>query len=240
MDCTALSQLFTTELRLESPPIAMGRVDEPPRGVPSKGLAPSACTFWREAETSVFFASAEAHHGCPIGAMVLGFDLPEPVADDLQQTVAKMGSVGYVEADEAQRIPTFSSGHRGMLYGPLAEFPLEPEVVLMWLTPAQAMLYAEAAGSVRWTGDTPARFFGRPACAALPASVGGNGAALSLGCTGMRTFTEVGGDRLLAALSGGRIQSLADDLVMTVEANSAMRSAYEERKARVTAEATRV
>ena len=236
MDLVALSETFSSGLELEAPPIAIRAMMEPPAGVARAGLAPSACTFWRAAEESVLFASADDHYGCPIGAMVMGFDLPDPVARDLEGIVTAMGTCGYLEEGEAQRIPTLNRGHRGILYGPLAEFPVEPDVVLMWLRPSQAMLYAESAGSVQWMGSEAAPFFGRPACAALAAAMRDDAAALSLGCTGMRTFTQIGGDRLLAAIAGSRLEAFADELATTLRANATMRGAYESRRERLTQE----
>ena len=229
-----ISELLTDELSLRIPPVALRRTDHPPPGVPREELQPSACTFWRKAESGVFFADADSHFGCPIGAMVMGFDLSEPVSDDLMRVVSAMGSCGYIDKGEPPLIPTFPQGHAGILYGPLAQFPGDPEVVLMWLAPSQAMLYAEAAGVVRWTGRAPAATFGRPACAALAAALSGDDVALSLGCIGMRTFTEISSDQLLAAVPGDRLEQLADSVLMTVKANAAMRSAYQERKARLT------
>lgn len=53
---------------------------------------------------------------------------------------------------------------------------------------------------------------------------------LSLGCMGMRTFTEISEDRLLAVLPGDRAKEFSDALEQTLTANSAMQDFYEERK----------
>lgn len=231
MDQRALSERFTSGLGLSTPPVALARVAEPPAGVAREGLAPSACTFWRKAETGVFFADTGAHYGCSVGAMVMGFDLVPDVATDLQATIGTMGSLGYLEEAEPPKIPALKPGHQGMLYGPLAEFPIEPDLVVMWLTPSQAMFYAEAAGSARWSTDGPGRILGRPACSALAAAQIAGDSTLSLGCIGMRTFTEVSDDRLLAAVSGSHIEALAGDLAETLNVNATMRDVYGQRGA---------
>jgi uncharacterized protein (DUF169 family) len=59
--------------------------------------------------------------------------------------------------------------------------------------------------------------------------------ALSFGCTGMRTFTGVREDRLLAALPGHRAGELAEALAAAKRANATMLAYYEERKAAFTA-----
>jgi uncharacterized protein (DUF169 family) len=48
---------------------------------------------------------------------------------------------------------------------------------------------------------------------------------------GIRTFTEIADDRLLAAVPGNRIESFVDDLERTVASNVTMRAYYEGKKA---------
>jgi uncharacterized protein (DUF169 family) len=56
---------------------------------------------------------------------------------------------------------------------------------------------------------------------------------LSLGCIGMRTFTGIREDRLLAVLPGreSKLQEFLDALGRTLKANETMRIHYEEHKA---------
>ena len=57
-------------LQLASPPVAMSFVEAAPTGMAVFDQeVPSACTFWRKAETELFYAPAEKHFNCPIGAM---------------------------------------------------------------------------------------------------------------------------------------------------------------------------
>jgi len=178
----------------------------------------------------VFYAPAEAHFGCPVGAMVMGFDLPKAISDELMELVGTMGKCGYISADEPDQIPTSKVRAQGIVYGPLAQFPMEPHVVLCWLTPFQAMIWNEADGGAVWKTDSPSVVFGRPACAALPAGMALNRPVMSLGCMGMRTFTEVARDRLLAAVPGSRLQAFADALASMRNINDGMASFYLSRK----------
>ncbi|MGE3992800.1 DUF169 domain-containing protein [Pseudorhodoplanes sp.] len=93
MDHKAIAGMLTNSLDLASPPIALAFVESTPGNGASVDAmpAPSACSFWRRAETGIFFASAKAHFNCPVGAMVMGFDLPKDVCDEL------MGLVGTME-----------------------------------------------------------------------------------------------------------------------------------------------
>jgi uncharacterized protein (DUF169 family) len=92
------------------------------------------------------------------------------------------------------------------------------------------MIWNEADGGAVWKADSPSIVFGRPACAALPAGMALNRPVMSLGCMGMRTFTEVARDRLLAAVPGSRLQTFADALASMRNINDGMASFYLSRK----------
>lgn len=220
-------------LQLETPPVALAFVEAPPAGVRSfDDAVPSACTLWRRAETEVFYAGAAAHLNCLVGAMVLGFELEEGQRQELMGLVGTMCGCNYLSPDEAGRIPSVKTKKSGIVYGPLQDFPIEPDLILMWLTPRQAMLYSEATGTSTWTEALPTSALGRPACSALPTALEQERSTLSLGCMGMRTFTEVSGDRMLAVLPGKQARELLDRLGTAVAANDAMQSFYLGHKAK--------
>lgn len=224
--------ILTESLDLESPPIAVAFADtEQARAVSAQAsAAPSTCAFWRNAENGVFYAPADAHFNCPVGAMVMGFDLPKPVSDELMELVGTMGKCGYIAPEEPSRIPTNGAKPQGIIYGPLAQIPVEPYVVLCWLTPFQAMIWNEASGGAVWKSESPGTAFGRPACAALPASVELGRPVMSLGCMGMRTFTEIANDRLLAVIPGAKLAEFVEALRTMRATNDAMASFYNSRK----------
>jgi uncharacterized protein (DUF169 family) len=224
-----ISAKITSSLNLDETPVALALTDGPPAGVPTLSDAvPSACSMWRRAAAGVFYAPAESHHNCPIGTMTMGFDT-EPVAADLQAVVGLMSAEGYLAEGEPARIPVIDKSANGIVYGPLGDFPIEPDLALLWLSPAQAMLVAEAVGYVQWTSPTPAQVYGRPACTALPVAMNGGHPAISFGCTGMRTFTAISGDRLLAALPGADLEHFADALVAAAATNERIQAVYDQR-----------
>jgi uncharacterized protein (DUF169 family) len=226
---TAAARL-ATHLRPSSPPVGIAMLDDAPPSVPPLDRAlPSACAMWRLAEQRVFFAPAAAHLGCPIGAMVMGFSLGDDAARDLRELVGHMLGLRYITDQEIARIPRIGSASGGAVYGPLAELPVEPDLALVWLLPSQAMLLAEALGATSWTAaPTPA--LGRPACAALPMALKRHGSTISLGCTGMRTFTEIAPDRLLAVLARPALALVDEALERTLAVNEEMRGLYEARR----------
>jgi uncharacterized protein (DUF169 family) len=227
MSYDKIAQTLHEELSLEAPPIALAFVEQEPRGMATfDGEVPSACTFWRRAESGTFYVAADKHFNCVVGAMVMGFDLPQSVQSELQGTVAMMLGCGYLAPDEPAALPSVTRKKVGIVYGRLAEFDEAPDLVLMWLTPRQAMLYSEAAGACRWTEGPRASVLGRPACAALPTALDQALPTLSFGCAGMRTFTAVSDDRMLAVVPGDRLQEFAAALEATSVANATMNAHY--------------
>src|SRR5215472_7191172 len=215
MDHATTAQRLSTLLSLRHPPVALAFTDTPPEGVPQASQpVPSSCTFWRQAEEGTFYATAAQHFNCPVGSMVMGFEMPADVNEQLGGLVQMMCDASYLSMEEAAKIPSTGKNSAGILYGPLHEFPVDPDVVLLWVNVAQAMLYSEAAGSAAWT-STPMTVSGRP------------------GCAGMRTFTEIGDDETLAAVPGAGLAEFVDSLAETVESNSAMRDFYSAHKASI-------
>jgi uncharacterized protein (DUF169 family) len=232
MEYESVSTILIRSLDLTSPPVALAYVDAATgmatakRGAP----APSSCSFWRNAEAGFFFAPAASHDGCPVGAMVMGFELSHPLKEELGGLVSEMINRHYLTSDEPARIPVNASTPEGILYGPLSKFPFAPHVVLCWLTPSQAMIFNEAAGAAIWAEKKVSSVFGRPACAALPYSTKNNTPVLSFGCIGMRTFTEISDDRLLAVIPGTKLQEFAQQAEQTRQINTEMQSLYAARK----------
>ena len=232
MQVREMATKLTATLGLDTKPIALALADAPPAGVRTfEGSVPSACTFWRRAESAVFYATAAQHFRCPVGAMVMGFEMPDGVKSELMGLVGVMVDGGYLEAGEASRIPTLPRKSAGVVYGPLQDFPIEPDAVLLWVTPRQTMLMSEASGASHWTNSAPAATLGRPACAAIPSAVARGAMAASHGCIGMRTYTEIADDHMLAVVPGGAVSLLVATLSRVAAANQAMAKFHEVRKA---------
>jgi len=232
MNHALIAEELASKLSLREPPVGLSWADSAPAGVAVLNQqVPSACAMWRKAETEVFYAPAESHFNCPVGSMTMGFDMPEAVTNELMGLVGKMCECGYFSADEPAKMPTIKRKSKGIVYGPLRELPVEPDLILLWLTPRQAMFLNEASGAARWT-DEPTSMFGRPGCAALPVALENSRLASSCGCMGMRTFTEIPDDRFLAVLPGARAEEFVRSLATVAASNETMQAFYEERKAR--------
>jgi uncharacterized protein (DUF169 family) len=227
------AQTFTALLGILEPPIAVAFADERPPGIaPLATRAPSACAIWRLAETQTFYASAADHAGCPVGAHVMGFRLPPETAQKLTDAAGLMLRSGYMGAEEIAELPRVAGSHGGIVYGPLADFPIEAEAALLWVNPAQAMLLEESISGVQWPApDNDRHLFGRPGCGALAVTVNSGRATRSVGGACMRTFSGVTGDMSPHVLPGMEIDVIAERLESVLEANEQMLAHYQQQAA---------
>lgn len=231
-DLRELSNQLVETLELATPPVALRFVEQPPSGMRHfEGEVPSACTFWRRAEQGIFYADSPAHFNCLIGTHTMGLPTPEEKGPELMALIGQMGENEYFEAAEVPHVPTDGRPKSGIVYGPLSDFSDAPDAILLWLTPYQSMLLQEATGGSRWTDQPGIPTFGRPSCAAIPAAIQRSRATQSLGCMGMRVFTEVAQERLLGVLPGERLDELPAALDRVARANSKMTQHYRGQKA---------
>ena len=234
------ARALVDDLRLDRPPVALAFLDEVPAGVPTiEGLEPSACTFWRRAEQGAIYVEAARHLECPVGAMTMGFDLPAERAPEAEQLVGMMVDLQYFSLEEVRHLPSVRKPHAGILYGPLAQFPVEPDVVLVIATPRQGMLLAEASESVALRAAPALPTMGRPACAAVAWSANDGPVTLSLGCIGARTYVEVPDDRAIAVLPAAILDRVAERLDVLARANRELAAFHAGRKAQYAAGAVR-
>ena len=74
---------------------------------------------------------------------------------------------------------------------------------------------------------------GRPACAVIPTTLDKSPFGMSLGCTGMRTFTEISDEHILATLNFKEIDSFLANLETTINANKEMKEFYTDHKNKI-------
>ena len=229
LSCADLSAALEQHLELRHQPVAMTFVAEQPQDVPRLSTTePSGCAIWRRGEVDVFYAAAEDHFNCPRGTMVMGFPLPPPVMAELEEEVGMMCGLNYVRETEVEHVPHVAQPSAGIVYGPLWRFPLEPDVVLLWLTPQQSMMMSECCGLMDWSAS-PAGLLGRPGCAAIPVALSQGRPAESLGCVGMRINTGVSGDLLLMAVPRNVLENMPAELEMLSQVHGRMDAHYRER-----------
>jgi uncharacterized protein (DUF169 family) len=216
-----LEQRISVVVKLARRPVAVTFLDAAPADVPKfSGIAPSGCSFWRLAAAGrVFYTVPENHFNCAVGAYTHTIALSPEREKETEQTLKMMFDLGYVKPDEIPQIPRLPKAPAAILYAPLGESPVAPDVVLFACKPAAAMLLNEAANRAGVASGAPA--LGRPTCMALPASLQ-HGAILSLGCMGNRVYTGLAEDALYLVLRGKDLAAVADALAIITSANAAL------------------
>ncbi|MCR4346397.1 MAG: DUF169 domain-containing protein [Sulfuricaulis sp.] len=192
--------------------------------------APSACSFWRRAETTRFTADAASHTNCKVGAHVMGFSLAGEDMQALGALVQTMTGVSYILPEEVPALPRLPE-HKAWHYTPLSAAATTPELVLLWIDGRQVMLIQEAMGSAHWNSGKGLRTTGRPACGALALAYHHAETVLSFGCAGMRTFTEIPDGYMLLVVPGEALEGLCHGLEQTAKSNAAVQCVYDKQKA---------
>ncbi len=208
---------FMEGLSLERRPVAIAFRDAPD-GIPKfTGSEPAGCGFWKLAASGrVFYTEPRDHFNCPIGSYT--HNLPAP-AQPLEQTLGLMAGIGYVRPEEVPGIARLETSPAVIVYAPLGESPVAPDVVLFSGRPGRLMLLEEAALRAGVAVKLP--LLARPTCMAVPLAAGGAFAASS-GCIGNRVYTGIGEDELYVALPGPDLERVAAELNTIREANATL------------------
>jgi uncharacterized protein (DUF169 family) len=211
-------------LKLARRPVAVAFLDAPPAAslkiAQFPGTEPSGCSFWRlAAEGRVFYTVPENHFNCAVGAYTHNIPLSPEREKETGDTLQMMFELGYVRPEEVPQIPRLAKTPAAIVYAPLGEAPVAPDVVLFACQPAAAMLLNEAALRAGKGAGMPA--LGRPTCMALPASLE-HGAVMSLGCIGNRVYTGLGEGEMYIVLRGSDLAAVAEALAVITGANAAL------------------
>jgi uncharacterized protein (DUF169 family) len=221
-DWRGLEQQILKVIKTGVRPVAVAFLDAEPDGVKKfQGTQPAGCSFWRlAAQGRTFYTIPENHFNCAVGAYTHNIALSPEREKETEQTLKMMFDLGYVKPEEVPQIPRLPKAPKAIVYSPLAEAPVDPDVVLFALRPGAAMLLQEAAGRAGVESGAPS--LGRPTCMALPASLQ-FGAIASLGCIGNRIYTELDEDEMYAVLRAKDLARVAEALHVIGGANAALR-----------------
>jgi uncharacterized protein (DUF169 family) len=217
-DYRTVERLLSGTLRLQRRPVAIAFRSTPPAGVERfAGVAPSGCSFWRLAMSEKTFYTVPAdHHNCPIGSYTHNIALPAERAGELEQTLGLMVGLGYLRMEEVPGIARLPTTPGVVVYAPLGDVPVDPDVVLVAGRPGRVMLLQEAALRAGVASPTP--LLGRPTCMALPASLA-RGVIATTGCVGNRVYTDLGEDELYVAIPGRDVARVAAEAQTIADAN---------------------
>lgn len=228
-DLAALATTLRESLDLLEPPIGVAFADALPAGVtPFQGRVAAGCRFWQEATTRVFATSGADHDLCAIGTYTHNLAVTPAHESERAEALKVFADLGYVRAEDLPLIPVLKRRARHVVYGPLADLPLAPDVVLLFVRPDQTLILSEASQQIE-AGLPPA--MGRPACAVVPQAANTGRTALSLGCCGARAYLDnFAPDTALYAVPGARLEAFTARVVALARANTVLTAFHKARR----------
>jgi uncharacterized protein (DUF169 family) len=217
-DWPALAASLTESLKLGAPPIAITFTDAPPDGVAAfdapmsepaddgrTGRVPAGCVFWMRGAERTFSTVAADHGNCSVGSVTHGFKTLEEVGNN--SDVAALLDSGWVTMDVVPQIPVVTEKPGAVVYGPLAETPIDPDVVLLRVNGKQMMTVSDA-----WPG---LRIEGKPQCHIVAIAKEQGEPAASVGCALSRVRTGMNVAEMTMAIPGARVAEFTDALART-------------------------
>ncbi len=234
MNYQSLSDTLQQSLRLSLPPVAVTPLAEVPAGVPRfDGRVAAGCQFWQEAAKRTFVTVAADHALCSIGIYTHRLPMAAAVEQDLNVALKVFADLGYVRPEDLAQIPTLSDASEAVVYGPLADTPVAPATVLLFVTPEQQLILAEAVQQVEGQWMTA---LGRPACAIVPQAIQGQKASLSLGCCGARVYVDaLAANVALYAIPGAKLAAYVERIAALSKANEVLTKFHQIRRTDVEA-----
>jgi len=228
-DYKPLEIQFQKILLLKRRPVAVAFREEIPEGTEQfSGSEPSGCSFWRlAAEGRTLSTIPSDHYNCPVGSYTHNIPLPEERASELPAMLETMTKLGYLKMEEVPGIPVVAKTPKNIVFAPLGDSPVDPDVVLFVATPGKLMLLGEAAIRAGVASKLPV--LARPTCMAIPAAMA-SGMVTSAGCIGNRVYTDIGEDELYAAVPGRALEQIARELETVASANVALEQYHRERR----------
>jgi uncharacterized protein (DUF169 family) len=175
------------------------------------GRVAAGCVFWMKGADRTFSTEAADHGNCSVGSVTHGFKgWGDVVGND---DVAALLDSGWVTMDDVPNIPVVSDGAERIAYGPLAESPVDPDVVLLRVNAKQMMVLHDAVPTMAMEG--------KPQCHIVAMAKSGTMAA-SVGCMLSRVRTQMPSTEMTAAIPAAKVADVIDALRSTERADSAV------------------
>lgn len=229
MDYSILELELCETLGLSRRPVAMIFRDSIPAGVPKfAGEEPSGCSFWQIAAGGVTFYTVPGDHcNCAMGSYAHNYSLAPEHAKELESKLSSLSSSGYVKMEEIPSLPHLKKAPAAVIYSPLGDTPMDPDLIVFVARPMQTMMLQEAA--LHAGIGVQISLFGRPTCISLPAALA-QCMVTSAGCIGNRVYTGLGDDELYVLVPGRFLQKIADEIQVIAEANSTVMDYHRARR----------
>lgn len=222
----SLSERLVSGLKALAPPVAI-TFRGPEDSVPVERLAdrapepnehgrtgqvPAGCVFWIRATDRTFATTAADHANCSVGSLTHGFlDVEEAGSRD---DVCAVLESGWVDEAAVAALPTVREEPETILYGPLEETPVEPDVVLLRITALGLMTLKDAIPELAIEG--------KPQCHIVALAKEENVVAASVGCALSRARTGMTSEEMTCVIPGGRLEEVLDAIESTAGLNRNM------------------
>jgi uncharacterized protein (DUF169 family) len=221
------SAALTAALQLRTPPIAITFSGSAPAGVAPfdapmpeptpdgrTGRVSAGCVFWTKAVERTFSTVAADHGNCSVGSLTHGFATLDEVAG--RADLAALLESGWVTMAMIPGIPVVVDRPVFVTYCPLAETPVDPDVVLIRINGKQLMVLADALPGLRIEG--------KPQCHIVAVAKQQGEVAVSVGCMLSRTRTAMPNAEMTCAIPAGRLEDLVDRIQATAATDATVAS----------------
>jgi uncharacterized protein (DUF169 family) len=223
------ARILTESLHLHQPPVAISFTDSVPTGLGGHtGRVPAGCRFWEDAAASAFATTAGDHNLCAVGVYTHNLQPSPGQQTDLMDALKVFADLGYVRQEDIPTIPVLQSQSKFVVYAPLMQATLSPDVVLLFVRADQMLILSEAVQQVE-NASAPA--MGRPACAVVPQVVNTGRAAVSLGCCGARAYLNaLKEDTAIFAIPGAKLEAYVERVQALASANTVLTKFHQMRR----------
>ena len=206
-------------------PVAVTFLTSPPQGVPKfAGKAPSGCSFFGIASGGMTFYTVPAdHYNCSVGCYSCNLPLPPGHAEELEKSLQILSDSGSIQLNDIRSVPRTAENPQVVVYSPLGDTPVGPDIAVLMVRPLQAMVLQEAASRRRIKIHVAP--FGKPTCM-LFHKVLMETAITSAGCMGNRVYNALGDDEFYMLIPGKLLPKITDEIQLIATANTKLAEYY--------------
>jgi uncharacterized protein (DUF169 family) len=206
-------------------PVAVTFLASPPQGVPKfAGRVPSGCSFFGIASGGMTFYTVPAdHYNCAIGCYSCNLPLPPGHAEELEKSLRSLGDSGSIQMDAIHSVTRTAENPYTVVYSPLGDTPIEPDIAVLVVRPLQAMFLQEAA--LRRGIGLQIAPFGKPTCMLLH-DVLKETAVTSAGCMGNRVYNALNDDEFYMMIPAQLLNKITDEIQLIATANKKLAEYY--------------
>ena len=166
------------------------------------GAVAAGCVFWIDATEREFTTIAADHGNCSVGSLTHGFKTLAEAATGAD--VAALVQSEWVSPEVFPHIPTVKEKPGAVVYGPLANLSVEPDVVFLRLNGKQLMQLHSAVPELK--------FEGKPQCHVIPMAKEAGDIAASTGCMLSRVRTGMSNNEVTCAIPAPRLGEVIERL----------------------------